>query len=446
MYYQHAKHIGWRRYDDKVAIVGYLNGGFTLLGGPAASLWERLETPTSFADATRCFADIVGKSIPAQVLEKALTGLIDKGLLLSADSPASLASRYHEITSERGFYTDDLFGGFYREMQPYMQPNQMIKADVEVNNACNLRCAHCYITDYKDRDLMTLDEICGLFDELAEVGVLFLNITGGEMTLRRDFIDIIQAARDRHFVVSILSNATRLDEKALAGLRIASPANVYVSLYGVSEGMHEQITERAGSYAATMDNVRRLREIGVPVVLRYLIMRHNVSELQALPAFADAHDCLYTSSHNLFVIDGPKEFLGEHRITDEQRIDLWQKGLIKPPNKGLCTAGIQRVRIDAKGNVYPCELLRVDFGNVRGSSFVDIMSTQKVLGYIKDIHALPQSCGSCAKNGNCPRCPGLAHHEDGNLLGSSSKACRETDVYQRMNSPQRPVSLRVLSN
>lgn len=434
MYYQHAKHLGWRRYDDKIAIIGCLHGDFTLLSGPAASLWEQLEKPTSLIEAAQFYSRSVAKPVSERALEKALAPLLDKGVLRARESAEALASSLHDIPTARGVYVEDMVSGFYREMRDHLFPNQMLKADLEINSACNLRCVHCYITDYKDRNLMGMDEICKLFDELAEIGVMFVNLTGGEMTLRSDFVDIIQEARNRHFVVSILSNATRFSDETLARLAVSSPNNVYVSLYGVDAEAHEFITDRAGTFDATMENVHRLRQQGIPVVLRYLIMRHNVEQVAALPAFADEHDCLYTTSSNLFVVDGPKDFLDQHRITNEQMLWLWSKGLTKEPKKGVCTAGKQRVRIDAKGNVYPCELLRLNFGNVRQASLIDIMSEYATLNQIKDIHTTPQGCSSCSKHEGCPRCPGLAHHEDGNMRGNSSHACRVTDNHRELDA------------
>ncbi len=442
MFYQQAKHLGWRRYDQHVAIVDAINNQLQVLAGPPAALWESLAEPTSLEAAAKHFSELVKRQVAAPILRKALMPLVAKGLLIEGDTRAGLTAAREQPATGRGYYIDDLFSGFYHQIQPYVYENQLLKADIEINAACNLRCVHCYISDYKDRDLMSFQEICGLLDELAEIGVMFLNLTGGEMTLRRDFLDIIAAARARHFVVSILSNATRLGDATLAELGRVPPGNVYVSLYGVSAATHEHITDRPGTFDATLRNVRRLRALGIPVVLRYLIMRHNVADLALLPDFADELDCLYTTSSTLFVTDGPKEFLGEHRITDDQRAELWAAGLLKPPAKGLCTAGKQRVRIDAKGNVYPCELLRMQLGNLRQANLVDIMSTQASLRHIDDIHSLPKTCSSCAKNQDCPRCPGLAYHEDGNVLQNSSLACQVTDAYQRTSAPEL-VQLRV---
>jgi len=71
-----------------------------------------------------------------------------------------------------------------------------ITVHVDLTYRCNERCVHCYL-DHNDYGEMTTKEICTLFEDLAEIGTLFLTISGGEIFLRKDFFELLEYARRR---------------------------------------------------------------------------------------------------------------------------------------------------------------------------------------------------------------------------------------------------------
>ena len=73
---------------------------------------------------------------------------------------------------------------------------------IDVTYRCDLDCVHCYLSD-RDRDELSLEEYEALFDELRELGTLFLLVSGGEIFHRPDGLAILQAARERRFELRI---------------------------------------------------------------------------------------------------------------------------------------------------------------------------------------------------------------------------------------------------
>jgi len=69
---------------------------------------------------------------------------------------------------------------------------------LSLTDACNYRCSYCLPDGYQataPRDYLSGDEIAHLVAGLAELGIWKIRLTGGEPTVRRDFLDI--AARVR---------------------------------------------------------------------------------------------------------------------------------------------------------------------------------------------------------------------------------------------------------
>ena len=77
---------------------------------------------------------------------------------------------------------------------------------LDLTYRCNERCVHCYL-DHDDHGELSLAEILGLLDQLADAGVFFLTISGGEIFLRPDLFDILAHARRLLFAVKIKTNA-----------------------------------------------------------------------------------------------------------------------------------------------------------------------------------------------------------------------------------------------
>src|SRR5690349_11548839 len=88
-------------------------------------------------------------------------------------------------------------------------PNR--KALVQINEDCNLRCAHCFVSATRVGKQMPLTEIVGkVIPQLSEARVRRVTLTGGEPTIHPDFMAIVRAFREAGMDVGICTNATAL--------------------------------------------------------------------------------------------------------------------------------------------------------------------------------------------------------------------------------------------
>src|SRR5260370_21369915 len=72
--------------------------------------------------------------------------------------------------------------------------NIPLSVQLDLTYRCNERCIHCYL-DHHDHGEMTTAEIKGLLDQMAEAGVFYLTISGGEILMRRGFFQNLEHAR-----------------------------------------------------------------------------------------------------------------------------------------------------------------------------------------------------------------------------------------------------------
>ncbi len=92
----------------------------------------------------------------------------------------------------------------------------------ELTYACNLECAHCLSSSgRRDPRELTTEQCEAVIDELQRMQVFYVNIGGGEPTIRPDFWHLLQYAVDHQVGVKFSTNGVRLNPERAAFL--ASP-------------------------------------------------------------------------------------------------------------------------------------------------------------------------------------------------------------------------------
>ena len=87
----------------------------------------------------------------------------------------------------------------------------------ELTYACNLACVHCLSSSgRRDPRELTTAEAKGVVDELQKMQVFYVNIGGGEPTVRPDFWELLDYAIDHQVGVKFSTNGVRLDAEARA--------------------------------------------------------------------------------------------------------------------------------------------------------------------------------------------------------------------------------------
>lgn len=169
------------------------------------------------------------------------------------------------------------------------------KALVQINEDCNLHCAHCFVSATKVGRQMPLVDVVGkVIPRLADARVTRVTLTGGEPPLHPDFMAIVRAFRDAGMQVGVCTNATTLNEKDIAELVEIGGVHCNVSLDGFAAESHGRFRGDRGSFDVTVATVKRLAKAGL---LQGLLGTPNTlarnEEYAELCAFARAHGAAY---------------------------------------------------------------------------------------------------------------------------------------------------------
>ncbi|MET9631640.1 radical SAM protein [Lentzea sp. NPDC006480] len=137
------------------------------------------------------------------------------------------------------------------------------KALVQINEDCNLRCAHCFVSATRVGKQMPLAEIVDkVIPQLSAARVRRVTLTGGEPTIHPDFMAIVRAFREVGMDVGICTNATTLSGQQineLAGLGV----HCNVSLDGFAADSHGKFRGDRASFDVTIATVKKLGAAGI---------------------------------------------------------------------------------------------------------------------------------------------------------------------------------------
>ena len=318
----------------------------------------------------------------------------------------------------------------------------------DITYRCNERCVHCYL-DHDDLGEMTTAEIEDVLDQLADAGVFFLALSGGEVLMRRDFFDIVEHARRRLFNVKIKTNGVMIREPEARRLRQLGVEQVQISVYSHRPEVHDGITKLPGSLRRTIEAIRFLKLQGLKVSMANVLMTANLFDNQGVMSLAKDLGVSYTLDPTITPkIDGNTAILALRAPAAELRRVFQNEELVgnvaefcappAAPDEDVmdgypCSAGHTSCYISPYGDVFPCVQFPLPSGNLRREKFVEIWRHSSALKEVRSIRARDlTTCSTCSHVGSCSRCPGLAYME-GNMRGPSSADCEKS--FQRTGIP-----------
>lgn len=164
-------------------------------------------------------------------------------------------------------------------------------AELFLTDNCNLKCVSCACWRTTTRDELSTEEWRGVLDQLAELGIVKVNLTGGEPLLRRDAPELISYALDRGIrTVHVNTNATLLDPRRREAVLAAGARSFNISVDGPDAITHEDVRGVRGSFDRTMQNLRALiaerERLGLRLHLNFTVLRSNVGQLPRIARLA----------------------------------------------------------------------------------------------------------------------------------------------------------------
>jgi radical SAM protein with 4Fe4S-binding SPASM domain len=260
---------------------------------------------------------------------------------------------------------------------------------------------------------------------MAAEGCLWLLYTGGEVFVRKDFLDIYAYAKKTGFLITLFTNATLITPSVAEYLATRRPFSVEVSLYGCTAVSHDGVTGVAGSFDRTMRGVRLLMEVGLPPILKTMVLKPNAHEIWDTKRFVEEDlglefrfDAMINPRVDLSISPlslrlSPQEVV-ELDLKEPNRKNEWIKfcehfrGPDHNSEEGgelyACGGSHNAFAIDAYGKLSTCVLWHGETYDLREGSFKEGWE-EFLLKVSRKKAARKTKCLACALRSMCGMCP-----------------------------------------
>lgn len=359
--------------------------------------------------------------------------VIEKDYVLLHDyieSMNNLEKNYLDNSISSKMYMDEL----NKIQNYYKKNNKVFRVFLEITYSCNLKCKHCYIKEeiygcQNENVYMSFERAKNIIDDLENIGVVHVLITGGEPLINPDFYDIVEYASSKNFLLTILTNGTMLkEEDILSKLKNCDIFDIRLSLYG-DKINHDSFTGITGSFNKTINTIKQLNgnlNIGTGV---YVVNNKNYEDFEYIIDLFDKNN--WDLSINTMItptVEGNMDPTN-YRITEKQFLNIIHQKKVST-NGSSCSAGSSRIRITPRGDLIPCEMFPIKFGNVFEKNLLNILESQNRKYFLKMFNDILEnhSCSKCLDLKNCKFCPGLFLIENGSFNKKSNYLCNQTKI------------------
>ena len=155
-----------------------------------------------------------------------------------------------------------------------------------ITGRCNLRCSHCYLTDYRQQ--ADIERVKSIISYLARKGVIHISFLGGEPLARPDMFDIARHAVEHGVKCKIATNGTLVTEDVARSFAALDGVSFQISLEGHSPELSDPV-RGSGTFHQALEGLRRLKNWGHWSAISMTISALNFDKLPQMVRLADDH-------------------------------------------------------------------------------------------------------------------------------------------------------------
>lgn len=323
-------------------------------------------------------------------------------------------------------------------------------AILELTYECSAKCIHCYnpgasrndneIDNRKINNKLSASEYKSLIDELYTLGCYKVTLTGGDPFSSPLIWDIMNYLNEKEIAFNINTNGIYLSTH-MERIFQYYPRCISVSLYSAIPEIHDSITRIKGSFKKTLNLIKQVSEIGIPLIIKCCIMRVNVKSYYTVEDVAKQYGAKVEFEVSLIdALDGDRCVSNSLLLTPQmlnivlrdRRINLYvgkeiqdYGALIRKPNDRTCNAGDSGLCVSPSGDIRLCVSHPYVLSNIRNQSVAEMIKSNEYLQKWKQTTL--KDFETCGKFDYCSFCM-ICAANNFSSSGSALKACENNCI------------------
>jgi MoaA/NifB/PqqE/SkfB family radical SAM enzyme len=153
---------------------------------------------------------------------------------------------------------------------------------VHLTDICNSKCSFCIVdSPFVQEDSISRKRVSRFLRDNADKGFEAVNIHGGEATIRKDFLEILDEIAELGYpTVYLQTNGRKLARMAYAQTVMDKGVSLFiVSMHGATALTQDRISKSLGSFEQAVKGVRNVKELGAKVRTNSVVCKDNYTEI-----------------------------------------------------------------------------------------------------------------------------------------------------------------------
>jgi len=346
-----------------------------------------------------------------------------------------------------------------------------------ISRLCNLKCRHCYEFADKPRpDELNTEQALAAVDKMADAGVAYIAVSGGEPLMRTDFFEVARRIHEKDMAFSIATNGTLLTKENVQKLKELNCIYVQVSVNGATPATHNWF-RGVNAFEKTMQGIKNAVKHDLTVGISMTVTSHNYKEVPAAIELSERLGAQFFMHYN-FIPTGRGKNIQELDITPQQRENLLKllasqnsrrkiKLLSTAPQYsrvcieshaatiamthfdyaspemtesirfladfiGGCGTGRLYCALEPNGDIESCVFIPIRLGNIKTDDFLGVWHNNDVLKKLRDRSAFKANCGVCEFRNVCGGCRARAYAMLGDVQACDPGCVRNQESWGRL--------------
>jgi len=273
--------------------------------------------------------------------------------------------------------------------------------DLNLNNACNLRCKYCFTKSPKGdhvKEYLTASQIGNLADQADELGFFEFDLQGGELLLRPDLLfDTLKAIKPERFYLYLTTNGYHLDKKMAKKLAEYKVSRVSVSIDSMDEKIHDQIRGRKESWKRAIAALEHVKNAGMDPYLNITVGHYNANtnHFKELLDYSKhkryrtllnvaVPSGMWQNAQDIICDDKDREYLRKIRKEYKNLVrNVWNP-FDKNHEKILGCTTVNRIYVTPIGDVLVCPYVHIKIGNIFEKPLKEIIDHGFSIKYFRE--------------------------------------------------------------
>ena len=355
-----------------------------------------------------------------------------------------------------------------------------------ITRACNLNCKHCYEDAHvAGPDELTPQRRLEAVDTMADAGIAYIAISGGEPLVLPDFFDVAKRIIDNEMGFSIATNATLLTKEKAKQLKNHNCIFVQVSLDGATAKTHNSFRGRS-AFQKTIRGIKNAVAEDIAVGISATVTQFNYKEVPAIINLSEKLGARVFMHYNFIPTGRGKEIVNMD-ISPQQREELLvamakQAGkrkitlLSTAPQYGRicmatsagmvslthfdtfgqtaeadnikfladfiggCGTGRLYCALEPNGDIEPCVFIPIKIGNIMHDNIVELWHDSEVLKQLREREHFKGHCGVCENRNVCGGCRARAYGYYGDLSQCDPGCMNNLDAWNELKGINQTMS------